>query len=320
MRIHRETWVLVIVLMGLLLFNQLLRAALVPSLSQPNTVKVSKSVYALIGDMDVPTPENQGFISNTTFIITDDSVVVVDPGGSKQIGEMVIAEIRKVTDKPISHVINTHHHADHWMANDAFTALSPRPQIVGHAYMRTKAKEIGEQWLGIISRLTNKANIGTKVVLPDTEIVGGRQWKMGNLTLQFYHPAHAHTKGDIAIFIPEEKVLVAGDIHFYKRTPGFQDASPLGNLAALKELKKLNPKHVIPGHGPVTDINGLQYMLTYIEKLESEVSRLFKDGLEDFEMNDKIKLGDYRNMSGFSSRFGINVNRMYAEIEARDFD
>lgn len=291
----------------------------IPSLTNPNLTKVNERVYALVGDMDVPNEHNHGYICNSTFVITDEGVVVVDPGGSVQVGRMIIAEIRKLTNKPITHVFNTHHHADHWMGNHAFEELKPRPVILAHALMRETAGEIGERWLGIISDMTKGANKGTRVVLPHKIVKGDEALKIGGLTFTLYHPEHAHTKGDIAIFIPEERVLIAGDILFYLRTPGFQDASPRGNAQALKYLLSLDAKQVIPGHGPVTDKSGIRYMLDYIALLQREVKKHYDQGLTDYDMKDRLEVGKYRNMSGFKDRFGVNVNRMYLEIEASSF-
>jgi len=286
-----------------------------PSLTNPNITQLSPHVFALVGDMDVPNEENDGFICNSAFVITSNGVVVIDPGGSVQIGRMIIKEIRKRTNKPITHVFNTHHHADHWMGNLAFAELNSKPVIMGHATMKDKAFEIGERWVKIISDMTKGKNKGTKVVLPNKLLEGNENLKIGGTTFSLYHPEHAHTKGDIAIYLPEEKTLIAGDILFYLRTPGFQDASPLGNEKALQNLAKLNIQKVIPGHGPVTTIEGIKYMLNYINLLHEQVKYYFEKGLEDYEMKNKINVKSYTGMSGFKERFGINVNRMYLEVE-----
>ncbi len=65
----------------------------------------------------------------------------------------------------------------------------------------------------------------------------------------------------LVIFIPEEKVLVAGDVLFYHRTPGFQDAGPLGNKQALQFMRRFGAHYVVPGHGPVTDEAGMTWMI-----------------------------------------------------------
>lgn len=286
-----------------------------PCLSNPSIEQVSPRVFALVGDMDVPNEVNDGFISNSAFVITNNGVVVIDPGGSVQIGRMIINEIRKRTNKPITHVFNTHHHADHWMGNQAFAELDSKPIIMGHPVMKDSAFEIGEQWIKIISNLTKGKNIGTKVALPTTLLQGDEVLEIGGVTFSLHHPKHAHTKGDIAIYLPDEKTLIAGDVLFYLRTPGFQDASPLGNAKALQFLQTLDFKKVIPGHGPVTDKSGIKYMLNYINLLHNQVKHHFEKGLEDYEMKSKIDVKDYKTMSGFKERFGINVNRMYLEVE-----
>lgn len=287
----------------------------IPSLSNPNITQVSPHVFALVGDMDVPNENNDGFICNSTFVITNEGVVVIDPGGSVQIGRMIINEIRKRTTKPITHVFNTHHHADHWMGNQAFTELDSKPIIMGHAIMKNKAFDIGEQWVKIISDMTKGKNNGTKAVLPNKLLQGNEVLNIGGISFSLYHPKHAHTKGDIAIYMAEEKTLIAGDVLFYMRTPGFQDASPLGNQSALQDLEKLDINKVIPGHGPVTDKEGIRYMLKYINILHAQVKYYFEKGLEDYEMKNKIDVKEYKTMSGFKERFGINVNRMYLEVE-----
>ncbi len=312
-------WKIIVLLFSFIISTSTFAMDKKPNLDNPNITQVSKNIFSLIGDMDVPNEGNDGFICNSTFVITHDGVVVIDSGGSVQIGRMIINEIKKRTNKPITHVFNTHHHADHWMGNQAFEELNPKPIIMGHPVMKETAFEIGDRWVKIIADLTKGKNKGTKVVLPNKSLRGDEVLELGGITFSLYHPRHAHTKGDIAIYLPKEKVLLAGDILFYLRTPGFQDASPLGNQKALLELEKLDIDKVIPGHGPVTDKKGLRYMLDYIHLLHQQVKHYIDKGLEDYEMKNKIDVKSYKNMSGFKERFGINVNRMYLEIEENSF-
>lgn len=293
--------------------------AAVPSPDNPNIAEVTPRVFALVGDMDVPNRRNRGFICNSAFVITNDGVVVVDPGGTPAIGRMVLTEIRKRTNKPVTHVINTHHHPDHWLGNQVFAELTPRPVIIGHAHMRATAQAEARTAIASMVRQTGDSARGMRAVLPNRELDGDSEIKTGGVTFKLYHPQHAHTPGDLAVYVVEERALIAGDIVFYRRTPGWQDASPAGNEAALKQFMALDIAHVVPGHGPVTDKSGIAWMLEYIHILRREVAKHVDAGLTDFEMKDKIDVGDYRDMSGFDTRFGINVNRMFLEVEAQGF-
>ena len=87
--------------------------------------QVSPGVYVIHGPTELPSPSNQGFMNNPAFIVNDAGVVVIDPGSSVQVGEMVLARIEKITDKPILAVFNSHIHGDHWLGNQAIRARYP---------------------------------------------------------------------------------------------------------------------------------------------------------------------------------------------------
>ena len=116
--------------------------------------QVAPDVYVIHGPTEQPNPGNQGFMNNPAFIVTDAGVVVVDPGGSVQIGDMLMARIEKITDKPVLAVFNSHIHGDHWLGNQAVRARYPDVPIYGHE--RVKPKIIagaGTQWINLMLRL-----------------------------------------------------------------------------------------------------------------------------------------------------------------------
>lgn len=97
--------------------------------------EVAPGVFTLYGDVNHPTPENQGFMANASFILTDEGGVVIDTGSSLRIGEMLLRQIRKQTDKPLLAALNTHVHGDHWLGNQAMVADTPDVPIYGHPKM-----------------------------------------------------------------------------------------------------------------------------------------------------------------------------------------
>ncbi len=296
-----------------------LEAAIAPGPAKPFLHKVTDGVYTVIGQMDAPNAANRGYMCNVTFIITGKGVVVVDSGGSLENGRMLIRHIRRITDKPVTHVINTHAHADHWFGNHAFSQLTPKPVIIGHANMKKRAREIAPRWLRFMERSTKGASRGTRPVLPDRTVTGNTVLKTGGVEIRLIHTGFSHTRGDLVVWLPQKRVLITGDVLTYKRIPGMRDASPLGNIRALEMLLQLPARHVVPGHGPVSDRRAIRYMLGYLRLLRREVARYQDQGLQPYEMLTRINVGKYVEMAMFSHQFRNNVFRMYHDIEQAQF-
>ncbi len=91
--------------------------------------QVAPGIYVIHGPREYPTAQNQGFMNNPAFMVTADGVVVIDPGSSVQTGEMVLRQIRRITDRPLLAVLNTHVHGDHWLGNQALRAERPEVPI-----------------------------------------------------------------------------------------------------------------------------------------------------------------------------------------------
>jgi len=116
----------------LVLFNEAVVAGFLDGFKAE---KVSEHVYVIHGPLEMPNETNEGFMNNPAFIVTDKGVVVVDPGSSVHTGNMLLREIRKVTDMPVIAVFDTHVHGDHWLGNDAIQRAYPDAAIYGHQTM-----------------------------------------------------------------------------------------------------------------------------------------------------------------------------------------
>ena len=138
--------------------------------------KISQHVYVVHGPLQQPNPENRGFMNNPAFIVADNSVIVVDPGSSRETGLALLAEIKKITSKPVSHIFNTHVHGDHWLGNNAIKSQYPDVEIISDPRMLKKAKQ-GEAkvWMDMLSGLTNGATDGTVVTYPNKTVKDAEQ-------------------------------------------------------------------------------------------------------------------------------------------------
>jgi len=284
--------------------------------------KIAANTYVIHGPAGLPSPENKGFMNNPVFTITNDGVVVIDPGSSLYIGQMVLRQIRKLTNKPVTHVLSTHVHGDHWLGNQAFSETFPQAQLMAHPNMITQARAgADKQWLMLISNLTKGATDGTKAVIPDKAVDEAYTFKTGGMSFHILAPKRAHSGTDLMIHIIEEDVLVLGDNVTHKRIARMDDATFIGNINACDVAIKLAARVNVPGHGPTGDVRIVKKFRTYLSTIFESVKIMVDEGLSDFEMKPKVvaKLKPYHDWNGFKDQIGKHVSLAMLEAEKTMF-
>ena len=282
--------------------------------------KVAEHTWTILGPTGQPSPENKGFMNNPAFVITDKSVVVIDPGSSLFVGKALLKKISTKTDKPITHVFNSHVHGDHWLGNHAIKEAYPDVKIYAHPEMIAEAKAgEGESWIGLMESLTKGATKGTKVIFPDIALKNGQEVIIDNITIKSHLNKLAHTKTDAMFEIKEDKVLITGDNAFNQRMPRLDDGSYVGNIKAMDLGLALDVKAVIPGHGAVGGKEILSNFREFLHTIYDTSKTLMDDDMEAFEMKPTIvkKLEKYKNWDNFDGAIGklISVAVLEAENE-----
>ena len=287
---------------------------------KPN--KVSARCHVIIAKDPEPTPENQGMFSNMGFIITQKGVVVFDSGGSVQIGEMMIRQIKKMTDKPVVKVFNSHMHGDHWLGNHAFAKEWPNVEIYAHENMHKAIKEgIGEFWVNMQARATNNATAGTVITAPNQVLKGGEVFDMGDTLLRVHYYGKCHTDSDICLEVTADKTVYVADMVMAGRVAHMDDGTYTGSIEGIKKLKSdTQATNYVQGHykfGP----KQADIYLEFLETLYGSVVELQKQGVGASEMKDKVlpKLKKYRDWKGFDGVIGRYIALAYTEAEANNF-
>ena len=285
--------------------------------------QITDRVYVIHGPNENPNPANQAFSNNPGFVLVHGGVVVIDPGASVQVGEMVLRKIATVTKDPIVAVFNTHIHGDHWLGNQAIKAAFPKAVIYAHPKMidAIKAGE-GDNWIKMMNAATQGASRGTKAVAPDMGLDHDEALKLHGTSFRIYHNDRAHTDNDIMIEVVEEGVLFLGDNVVNKRiAANFPEHGNIqGQIAAIDLALKSKAMHFIPGHGISGGREIAHTEKAFLKTLRAAVKKYYDQGLSDFEMKEKVMndLTAYKNYYGFDD-LGRVINAAYLQIEAESF-
>ncbi|MHB8920936.1 MAG: MBL fold metallo-hydrolase [Halothiobacillus sp.] len=213
--------------------------------------KLDEQVYCVISPWGFPSAENQGMMSNVTFITTQKGVVVIDSGASRHIGEMALRQIRKITQSPIAAVINTHYHGDHWLGNHAFVNENPDVPIYAHEKTLLAIKTgQGQFWTHLMERSTDNATLGTVVTPPNKIVAHGDVLDFGDTQIKVHFYGTAHTPSDISLELVGRKIVHVGDIAMDNRIAFMDDGGFRGTFKNYDALEAAVPDALwVPAHG-----------------------------------------------------------------------
>lgn len=285
--------------------------------------KLTTGIYIIHGPLTEPSVQNHGFMNNPGMIIGADGVIVIDPGSTYQVGKNVIAEIKKITDKPIVAAFNTHVHGDHWLGNQAIIEAYPNAKIYAHPAMIAQAKDgEGERWINVMDSSTEGLSHGTIAVYPTDSTTHLQEIFAGGETFRIHNDTTgvAHTNTDIMIEHMGSKTLFLGDNVLIHRFGRFDSTSDMhGNIKVLQYAIDLKLNHYVPGHGPSGNSNAaVKPFLDYLLIIQDETKKGYEEDLADYEIKpfaDK-RLADYRDWHGYDDQLGKHINKMLLEIEA----
>ncbi len=285
--------------------------------------KVAAHSWVIHGPLGLPSKANQGFMNNPGFVITKTGVVVIDPGSTLESGRMVLRQIRKLTRLPVSHVLSTHVHGDHWLGNQAFAEAFPDAIFMAHSKMIQKARD-GEaaRWVATMARLTEGLSKGTRAVIPSKVMDEGASFKSGGISFRIHAPPMAHSDTDIMIEVVEDSIIFLGDNALVNRIGRMDDGSFRGNIAALDVALATRVRHFVPGHGPTGTRQVAAGYLQYLSILYKQVGVLYEQGLADFEMKKEIvaRLKKYHDWIGFKAEVGRHISLAVLEVEKAEFE
>lgn len=279
--------------------------------------KINDRVYALLGDIDVPNSQNGGYINNNLVVIGDSGVVLVDAGSHKSVAEHILKALRKITDKPVTHILITHHHGDHHLGAIAY----PGAQVIASEYCAKQIEDYGPSMVVGMARMVGTKLDTTKVVIPQVRIPAktSKDMVLNGIKLTLITTDTAHTDGDMAVYFPDDGVLAAGDILVHGVNPNFADGNLKKWIGVVDDLRKLPTKVIMPGHGALmtpADVTEFQALITDFYRT---VEQIYKSGGAEADVRKKLDLVRWQKMSRFTDMMGRNINKVWLEVEAENF-
>jgi glyoxylase-like metal-dependent hydrolase (beta-lactamase superfamily II) len=246
------------------------------------TQKVKDNLYVISGDG-----------GNVAVLVTNEGVALVDDMYQRNYAD-IMAQIKSLTDQPVKYVFNTHQHDDHAGSNAKMMIFA---EVISHRNVRTNMVKLGQP--------------GQPRVVFSTELsvfLGGQE-----IRAQYF--GRGHTNGDAVIYFPALKVIHTGDLFLTNSTPPlpFMDFAQGGSAVewtgTLDRMMTLDFDTVIPGHGPVSNRDGVVAWRADLASMRGRIRDLVREGKSKDEISD-VLTGTYKWPKG-----GLAIAQVDAFIE-----
>ena len=284
-----------------------------PLYSKP--VEFIPGVWSAIGATAPPTYENTGHNNNLSFIVTGDGVVVINGGAAHILAEALHAEIKEITDQPVKLVVNENGQG-HAMLGNSYWAAQGVP-ILAHADAAHEFEEYGAQILEGMQRYNRDKAEGTVLTGPTETFEDEYIIEMGDFRIEILYLGPAHSPGDISVWLPEESLVIAGDMAFHERMlPIFADTMTADWLETWDtKFEPLNATYVIPGHGHPTNMAQVRrYTRDYLIYLRGKIQEHLDNG-GDLADAYYVDQSPYAHLDTFEELATRNAGRVYEQME-----
>jgi glyoxylase-like metal-dependent hydrolase (beta-lactamase superfamily II) len=234
--------------------------------------KLADDVFSYVGVKD-GSPAHS-FAANAGIVIGRDGVLVVDTLISAKEGERFLADIRKVTDKPIRYVVNTHTHLDHALGNCVFARLGAA--VISHDADRASLAKNGDDILKNAGAYGLKPEdmAATEIAVPTLSFSEQLTVELGGVEVRLVRTAPSHTQGSLVVYVPSRKLLFAGDILFTDFHPFMADGDLPGWTGTIDALLGMDVERIVPGHGPLSSKKDLREMKEYLLLFDAKAREL----------------------------------------------
>lgn len=285
------------------------------SLLYSKPVEVIPHVWSAIGATAPATYANAGHNNNLSFIVTGDGVIVINGGGAYLLAKALHDEIKKITSEPVKLVINENGQGHAMLGNSYW--IEQKVPILAHV---DAAKDFDHKARQIIdaakASLKERAD-GTKIQGPTQTFTDKHPIAMGRVKIEALYLGPAHSPGDIQVWLPEQSLVIAGDMAFHERMlPIFDDTSTKAWVETWEgPFEALGATYVIPGHGHPTNMAQVRrYTHDYLIYLRGKIAEHLAAG-GGLDKAYYVDQSPYQHLDTFEQLATRNAGRVFVQME-----
>ena len=269
--------------------------------------------------------------SNAGLVVGDGESTLVDTLFDLRLTRAMLVDLAPHTDsRPIRSVVNTHANGDHCYGNQL--VAGPGIDVITSAATNREMREVPPSLLAALVGSPVEGTLGAYIqhafgafefdgIEPPSATVdfhGTHRVDTGGRTVELSEVGPAHTEGDVIAWLPDQKVVFAGDILFIGGTPIMWAGPVAGWIAAIDTILALEPEVIVPGHGPLASVAEVEALRAYLVLLGELVAERHAAGM-DIEtairdIDDHIDSTPYRDWTD-RERIVVNVQSIWRELE-----
>jgi cyclase len=265
-------------------------------LAQPAAKPIGKDLYAYISDNDAS--------ANSTFLVGDTGILVVDTGLNEVEGAKLLSAIRQISKSPVRYIVNTHYHPDHQGGN---RTVGSDAIVISTDFTRDRTLEIAKSpRMEAFHFQPSDLTFQQKLTI-----------YLGSYSAEIFFPGKAHTAGDVLVYFPDQHAIAMGDLFLNRSCPAMDDGSAENWIHALDKVLQLPIETAVPGHFEIGSRTDLQRFRDYLNDLYMQVTAMKQKGetLDQVRHNLHMeKYSDFRQYPKYEATFADNAATIYNQL------
>jgi glyoxylase-like metal-dependent hydrolase (beta-lactamase superfamily II) len=276
--------------------------------------KLGEGIYCFFGAPEAMNEINNGNMVNSCFVDMVEGWLVVDSGPTYRYAQEATSLMQQVKKMPVTHVINTHVHDDHWLGNNYY--IEQGATVLGSEAFKYETHVTPTR---MQSRISAEAYEQTVPVFPLHYVQEEHVFTTpnGDIILRVLSDK-AHTHGDLYVYLPSHKALFAGDLVFNDRLPSLRHGDINGWIEALEHIMAMDLDVIVGGHGYRTDNRSPEFTLNYLKELKHGIKAIIDEGGEIDEAVETLTMDVYKATGMYDTMHKPNVNTAFRMLEWDD--